>query len=278
MFRFLYFIKQVYFVIMFIVLEFFAFNYYRKSSIYTNARIMTTTNHFVGGMQSVIYDVKTFFMLRSENDRLNAEIAELNNKLNDIIVDSTYIGGSDFMDDTLNKYWYMPARVVNNSFVKQNNFITVDKGKNDGVEKDMSIIFNNCVVGYILDCTNNYSVGISMLNTKFKTSGRNLANTYTGSINWNGNDIKEVLMTEVPKYADIAVGDTIVTTSFSSKFPENVNIGVVKSFKLINATYHNAVIEVFTDFSTLQNVQIVKFKDYKEKTDLERKFEPVTNH
>lgn len=272
MYRLFEFIKKVYILILFIGLEIIAFSYYYKSSIYTNAKIVVALNSVTGGLQGYVYDIKSFFNLKQENERLNRELNEFKNKIALMGVD-TLSTWNEVYDSTRLIYSYMPANVVNNSYIKQNNYITLNKGYADGVEKDMSILMGDNIVGYVLDCSENYSVGISVLNTKFKTSGRDAGGSYTGAIGWNGVDVKMVNMSEIPKYADIDVGDTILTTSFSSKFPDGAKIGVVKNIELVNATYHNAGVELFADFTTLSNVSIVKFKDYKEKTELENSVE-----
>lgn len=272
MYRLFEFVKRVYVFIVFIALEILAVSYYQRSSIYTNAKIVVAVNSVTGGLQEEIYDMKTFFLLRNENERLNDEIAVLRNKLAQFESDST-VNWTEFYDSTTLKYSYIPANVVNNSYVKQNNYITINKGTVDGVSESMSILVGENIVGYVITSSENYSVGISLLNTNFKTSGQEINGKYTGAIGWNGVDIKKATISEIPKYAEINVGDTIVTTNFSSKFPQGIKIGVIESLELINATYYNAEMSLFADFTTLDNVSIVNFRDYYEKTELESRIE-----
>ncbi|MFI3262257.1 MAG: rod shape-determining protein MreC [Rikenellaceae bacterium] len=268
MFRLFEFVKRVYVLLLFIALEIIAFSYYHKSSIYTNAKIVVAVKSVTGGLQEKMYDVKSFFHLRKENERLNEELNIVKNKLAQLEADTTVLW-TEFYDASLLKYSYIPANVVNNTYVKQNNYITIDKGRKDGVGESMSILVGEDVVGYVITSSDNYSVGISLLNTNFKTSGQEINKKYTGAIGWNGVDITKATISEIPKYAEINVGDTIVTTSFSSKFPEGKRIGIVEELTLINATYYNAVIGLFADFTTLDNVSVVNFRDYYEKTELE---------
>lgn len=275
MYKLLEFLEKIYVFFLFLILEVVALSVFIESSIYTNAKISIALNKVSFGIQEDIHDFKTFFFLTQENERLNSELSELKNKLATYTKKDTLSNWIEVGDSTEVLYSYMPAKVVNNSYVKQNNYITINKGYSDGVEKDMSIIVGDNIVGYVLDCSENYSIGISMLNMKFNTSGRNSTGNYNGSITWNGIDITSVYMSEIPKYADIQIGDTIQTTSFSSRFPDGINIGTVKKIELINGIYYNAEINAFTDFSTLNNIHLVNFKDFKEKIELEQTVEQM---
>lgn len=276
--KFLIFLGKIHFFILFIVLEIIAFSFFSKSSIYTNAVMINASNKMIGGVYAGISDVSSYFKLSDENVSLSQEISRLQNELDKYrtkfeILEESNDSLTDLVVGDSSVYTYMNARVVNSTKSKQNNFITVNKGRKDGVERDMAILQNNNIVGYILDCSENYSVGISVLNRKFMTSGRSARSYYDGSVRWNGENFGHVTMYEVLKHADIEIGDTIVTTDFSSRFPPNVGIGRIESFELINGTYYNAEVELFADFSRLINVTLVKYKNIKEKLALEDSIE-----
>jgi rod shape-determining protein MreC len=63
----------------------------------------------------------------------------------------------------------------------------------------------------------------------------------------------------------LTIGDTIVTSGYSSIFPENIPIGSIKSFKL-NDTKDLFVIDVklFNDMTNLRHVHIIENLDIKE--------------
>lgn len=278
--RFLLFLRKIQFFILFIVLELLAFGYFYKSSAYTNAKIINASNKLVGGVYRGVSGIRSYFILKNENRRLTGQVAELQNELERYRValqrfyaDSSGVLGTDPLAaagfETEPLYRYGSAAVVNNSIVKQHNFITIDKGLADGMEKDMALIADNGIAGYLLDCSEHFSVAMSVLNLDFRTSGKNKGDTYYGSVKWDGISYDEVTLYEVPKYADIAVGDTIVTTSFSSRFPPGVNIGTVSEFELVNGVYYEAKVKLFTSFGNLQNVNVVKYNYIEEKLELE---------
>ena len=108
-----------------------------------------------------------------------------------------------------------------------------------------------------------------VLNRGFKTSGKIKGTDYFGSVSWDGASYEYVMLTEIAKYAQIHVGDTIVTTSHSSRFPPGLMIGTVADFELNNATYYDVRVKLHTDIAALNNVVVIKYLDAEERETLE---------
>lgn len=271
--QFILFLRKIYFVIMFILLEIMAFNHFSNSSVYANAKIMNASAVMTGGFQGSISRVENFLRLRSDNEKLLARVAALENELETYKAAERAAQSDSVVIDpvsTLGQYEYMTAHVVNNTINRRDNYLTIDKGSKDGVVPEMAIMSNGCLVGYIVSCSAHYSVGVSFLNTKFVTSGQSTRRSYYGSVRWEGVDYSKGRLLEIPKYADIEVGDTIVTTEFSSRFPEGIPIGVVTNAEMVNGINYEADIDLFVEFGRLYNVELVKFSDTREKLELER--------
>lgn len=165
---------------------------------------------------------------------------------------------------------YTVARVINNSITKRDNYIVIDKGRKDGMEPDMALVSDLGIVGYLLACSQNYSVALSVLNASdFKTSGRIKGSDFTGTISWPGLSHRTVDLTQVPKYAGIKPGDTIVTTDYSNIFPADFPIGRVSDCQMSDGAFYNARVELFADMSTLKYVYAVKLPRQRERDSLE---------
>lgn len=271
--QFILFLRKIYFVIMFILLEIMAFSHFSNSSVYANAKIMNASAVMTGGFQGSISRVENFMRLRSDNEKLLARVAALENELETYKAAERAAQSDSVVIDpvsTLGQYEYMTAHVVNNTINRRDNYLTIDKGTKDGVVPEMAIMSNGCLVGYIVSCSAHYSVGVSFLNTKFVTSGQSTRRSYYGSVRWEGVDYSKGRLLEIPKYADIEVGDTIVTTEFSSRFPEGIPIGVVTNAEMVNGINYEADIDLLVEFGRLYNVELVKFSDTREKLELER--------
>ncbi len=278
MIKLILFLKKIQFFLLFIILESLAIHYYANSTSYTKVKLVTASNYVVGGLYAQLSGVSSYFSLRSENRRLVEELARLHNELDalrpdtsrqetflSVVQDSSWL----FTPTGERRYEYYDARVVNNSFTRQENYITLNKGVRDGMQPNMAVIAGDGIAGYILSCSERYSVCMSVLNREFNTSGRIKGEEYFGSIYWDGISYEYVTLTEIPKYAPIEKGDTILTTDYSSIFPPDVMIGTVESFELRNATYYEVKVKLHADITRLNHVLAVKYLDAEERDALE---------
>ncbi len=272
MIRFILFLKKIYVPLLFILLEALALNFYANSTSYTKARLLGISNAVVGRIYKQFASVGDYFGLRRENEALVSEVARLQNELEAFRMQT---GGAQPTDSLLAltgeaaKYYYTTAYVINNSITRQENYITLDKGRRDGVEPNMAIVTpQGTIVGYVLNCSDRFSVGISVLNINFKTGGNIRGKDNFGSLYWDGLDHNYVVLSEIPKYADLQPGDTIVT-GYSSIFPPDVEIGCVESFELTSSNYYKVKVKLSTRMSSLKRVLLVRYADAVEQRLLE---------
>ena len=274
--RFMLFLKKFHPLLIFIVLEALAINYYaRSSSSYNSARFISLSNSVAGVLYQWVSEVGSYFSLRSENAMLVEETARLNNEL------AAYLAaGEQFAPSVRPPYFYSTARVINNSINHQENLFTIDKGIRDGIEVKNAILTPDGVaVGYVLASSNKFSVCMSLLNTQFRTSGKIKDSGFFGSLFWDGRDSRIMTMSEVSRYADINVGDTVVTTDYSSIFPSDVTVGTIEDFSLSdNAAYYDVKIKLATPFSSLGDVLVVKYEDAQERLSLEESTEQTNSN
>lgn len=254
--------------LLFIVIELVALNYYASSTSYTKAKMLTASNHLVGGFHRVLSDVGDYFGLRKENDMLLEELAALRNELEEL--KSVFPGDiEDFENSHGGEYSYITASVINNSVTRQENFITVDKGERDGVRINMALVTpDRKIVGYVLDCSENFSIAISVLNREFRTGGRIKGKEYFGSLYWDGVSPDYITLSEIPKYADIEPGDTIVT-GYSSIFPPDIEVGTVVETEMTRSNYYTAKLRLSTPMARLGRLFVVNYVDIHERMLLE---------
>ncbi len=264
------FIKTIYLPLLFIILEVVAINYYANSSSYTRAKILGSTNAVMGSFYKTFADIKGYFGLRKENRALVDELTALHNEFERYKAVNPPSGDTLRMPDSeAAKYFYTSANVINNTIMLRENFLTIDKGLYDGIEANMAVITpEGSIVGIVQACSEKYSVCMSILNEKFRTAGRIKGSDHFGSIYWNGEREDMVQLTEVSKYAEIAVGDTIVT-DHSSIFPSEVLIGTVKSWEMVADSYFDIEVELATPLTSANRVLLVRYADQLERMMLE---------
>ncbi len=261
------FLRSVYVVVLFVVLECIAISFYAHSDLYTQAKMLSYSNRVVGGAQGAWGGVREYFGLRKKNDILVSRVAELENELSlyrEMAIDTMLWSASQ--GGYQKPYTYIVAKVVSNSVNKLENYIVLNRGERDGVLKNMSVVSpGGGMVGYIAACSDRYSIVVSVLNTKFRTSGKVQGQEHMGSIFWNGESRYEVEMEELSKYSDIKPGDEIVSTGYSQIFPEGVLIGRVDEAQMDESnTSYNVSIELAVDISALSEVVIVGNNNYGE--------------
>lgn len=167
-------------------------------------------------------------------------------------------------------YRFTTARVVNNSINQQHNFITLNKGRHDGVKPDMGVIANGQVVGLVTNVSENFSTVISILNSRWKISAKIKRNDYFGSLSWDGKDYRRVQLNEMPYHVPVQNGDTVVTTGYSSSFPEGLVIGTISDFSIgSGSNFYKIEVMLAADFKNLVIVGLVENKQLNEIKQLE---------
>ncbi len=273
MYKLIEFIRRIYVVLLFIVIEAIALNYYAHSSYYTQAKILSHANRVTGGVQSAIFGVRHYFTLRHENELLSERVADLEMELA-VYREQVAAAGIDSLQphiDELSQYRYTTARIVSNSIARDRNYITLNRGITHGVTENMAVISpDGVMVGYVIGCSERYSVVMPLLNIDFRTSGKIAGDDHFGSISWGGGSPYKMEMTELSKYADIEVGDEVVSSGLSHYFPEGVKIGYVESYSLNDTqTAYDVVIRLAADVTKISNVIVIENLDYGEVSHLE---------
>ncbi len=269
MYRLILLLKKIYVLLLFVLLELLSLHFYASSTSYTKARLLTFSNVCVGRVYSGLSYVGHYFRLGGENRALAEEVARLRNELEMFENDP---GKTRLPAGEIPAYHHIAARVVSNSVTRQENFFTLNRGMRDEVESDMAVLSpEGYVAGYVLSCSEKFAACISILNTKFRTSGKFLSDSYVGSVYWEGTSTHHVTLSDIPKHAQISKGDTIVTSDYSMIFPAGLLIGTVEEWTLNNHTYtFDVKVKLAADLSALREVVVVRYSDAMERSSLEQ--------
>lgn len=260
-------------LIIFIFLEGICFYYLATRNNYHNTRVMFAFRGLIQGFEARVNDARTYLSLKEINRDLAAENVALKNSLQKYLVQDTT--GFIAVSDTIftQQYVHTSAAVVENSTNKQKNFFTISKGKNDGIETDMSVVSSDGVAGVIIGVSNNYSIAMSVLNLDFKLSARLRKSDYFGSLNWDGRNYRYALLNEIPQHVPVNVGDTIETTGYSAVFPEGLMIGIISEIEKHGGDFYRIRVELSTDFRKLRYVDVIGNIRKKEQIELQNQFQ-----
>ncbi|MBN7814102.1 rod shape-determining protein MreC [Algoriphagus pacificus] len=258
MLRILQFLYSLRSFLLFVLLEVVAIWLLVANNSPQGAAFFNSSNAVVGSVLETRSDISDFFSLAQANEALVVENARLLEQLKILSSDpdSTAIS----LDSALaTNYEFIGARVISNSLRYAQNHLTINKGKNQGVKPGMGIFNESGVVGRVKSVSNNYAVGISLLNTGLLVSSKIKTNEVFGSINWDGKDSKKAKMLYVPRHVKAEAGDTVVTSGFNAVFPKGIKIGVISAVSQSqDPNYLDIDIELTTDFSKISYVYLVE--------------------
>jgi rod shape-determining protein MreC len=258
-------------IILFIILEVIAFMMLARFSSYQRARIFRLKHALIGNIEERYENISAYFSLARENKSLAEENIHLYNSLPASYFNPLSSGLTDTSSDR--RYVFMGARVINNSTNKQYNFIILDQGSRHGVEPNMAVICSDGLVGMVKETTENFSSVISLLNREFHPNAMIKRNGYFGYIDWPGRHYKRVILKEIPLHADVRIGDTIITSGYSSIFPKGILIGTVEKFEPEEGIFYNITVDLSTDFKRLAHVTLIKNLMREEQIEIEERAE-----
>ena len=248
--------------ILFVVLEvvstvlLFRYNNYQGSAWFSSANAVAGS---VMRTSSQVYSYFSLAQLNSEltqhNLRLEQQVRQLTQQLKAARKDTTEVS----MLDTLQEHCELiPAKVVDNSVNRYDNYITIDKGSADGVKKDMGVACGTGVVGIVYLVTRHYSVVIPVLHSKSNISCSLQGSEYFGYLHWRGLPSDIAYVDDVPRHAKLKLHEKVVTSGYSSVFPPGLLVGeVINVFNSSDGLSYMLQVRLSTDFSRLRDVCVI---------------------
>jgi rod shape-determining protein MreC len=227
-----------------------------KTSSYRQWALNTVAKEVTYPLLRLQTEWEEWLRLRDENKRLisqnrNLLMLAFNHTRNIDATEDIYYGDSLL-------FTYYPAKVVENTINKQNNYIVLDKGYLDGIRADMGVISPEGVVGIVKDVSPNFSVALSLLHSQFNIFAKVKNKDVSGVLTWNGVSTKYAQMKDLAHIENIKVSDTVVT-QYSLVFPPDYPLGIVSYiYPETIGGYFMLNIRLLTPFEKLSNVYIIE--------------------
>ena len=265
-------ILKYHFTIIFILLEILAFSLIVQHNNYQRTVFSGYAASFFGTMSSAVNGIKGYVGLRKVNDKLIAENTDLKNQLEELKRMAQTSQEDSLWTDTGTtdvNYIYKTAEMINSSFNKTKNYIIIDKGSKEGIAPEMAVCSSEGVIGIVQNVSKHYAKVLPLINTKLRVSAKVKKNGYYGSLQWDGNDYRYSYLNDIPFHVNVEQGDTIVTSGFSSIFPEGELIGYVESVNKETANFLSLKVKLATDFKKISEIYIIADIRKQEKQELE---------
>lgn len=260
------FIRRYFNFVFFVVLQIAALYILFHYNKFHEAVFSGVANELTGNIDGKYNKITYYFHLKKTNDDLARENEELRNKLlsnYDRPDTSQKVVQDTIPYDTLGhyrKYVWRAAKVVNNTVSLPNNTLTIARGENQGVHKNMGVISANGIVGVVINTSSNYAVVMSLLHRQSKVSASLKKTGETGQVLWDGVSPLYVTMKNVPKSAQVAKGDSVVTSPYASyRFPQGIMIGTVMD--IIDdktSSFYTLRLKPATNFFNVEFVTVVE--------------------
>lgn len=170
-------------------------------------------------------------------------------------------------------YRFTPATVVKMSRNRTRNYIILNKGSEDGIRPQSGIISDRGVVGIVEAVDRHYSYGLTLMNPEMSVGARLGRTDIVAPLSWDGRGTGRAILRDLPPHYEIAPGDTVRTSGYSTIFPPGLPIGVTGSARLVDGSTLQVEVFLFQDFAALRYVTVVENLERTEILSLEEKTE-----
>ena len=220
-----------------------------------------------GGTQKI----SDYFSLKKQNETLAAE----NSRLTILLAKQRDSLFRDTLDrivlqmNTAGDFIYHPTGISKISSNSQHNYMILDKGSADGIKEGYGVITAKGAVGIVDAVSENYSFARSFKNHQMSISARLGKDGSVGTLTWDGTSDNKALLKEIPHHIELAVGDTVYTSGYSSIFPADIPLGTIGDSKIVNGATYEIKVTLFEDLESLRYAIIVGNLGHDEITTLE---------
>lgn len=259
---------------LFVILEVVCFLLLFRFNNYQGSVYFSSANWLCGTVYEISSSITGYFHLKTVNDELidrnldlEREVATLRTAVRELTRDSSAV--DSLQQVALADFRRVKAHVVNNTLDRADNFITIDKGRADSVQAEMGVVCGSGVVGIVGKTASHHALVISLLNSKSNISCKIKSSGYFGYLRWDATDVRYTYLHDVPRHAECQKGDTIVTSGYSSIFPEGIMVGVVEDIEdSHDGLSYLLKVRLSTDFGRLDNVRVIAREGMEELNEL----------
>lgn len=249
-------------------------NRYQQSIYLTSANVVT------GGVYNAWSGVTGYFDLKQINEQLQNRNAMLQNEVLNLrseLDELKALTGDSLRITSKDRFGYISAAVINNNTRHPRNYFTINRGSRDGVRPGMGVVDQNGVVGIVNVTGPHMAQVISLLNQTQRFSVKIKDTQFVGSLSWHGADPSTAYMEEMPRHTRYQIGDTVVTSGYSTAFPEGIPVGVIVSrVRDRDDSFFIFKVKLASDFRTINGVRIIR-DIYKQEIDSLATFDAVDN-
>jgi len=220
------------------------------------AKVGNEIHYATSGLWEIVTVYRQNQMLKSEVEQLRAmnlqsnELASENERLR------TLLG----YKQAAVQFDLVTAEVVSRDSATWTDVIIINRGTNDGVKKDMVVVTAQGLVGNVAEAYGSYAKVQLILDPRSAvgTIVQRAESRVAGIVEGNPGDKALARMVNIPKDADIAEGDQIVTSGFGGIYPKGIAVGTVQRIENDEGgLLKYALLKPAVDFQRIEEVAVV---------------------
>lgn len=242
-------------------------------NMYQHSAYLTSANAVSSSVYETAHGVTGYFNLRSINESLQERNASLENEVLNLKHELDQIrtmippDSADAVYIPAHRFDYTIASVINNNVTRPQNYFTINKGTNSGIRPGMGVVSHAGIAGIVGAVGPDAARVISLLNVTQHFSVKVKGTNTVGSLEWREGNPDIAYVGELPRHVRYHIGDTIITSGYSTTFPEGLPVGVIMSqVKTSDDNFFTLKVRLATDFKQLSSVRVIKDR-YKSELD-----------
>lgn len=228
----------------------------------------------IGWLQNAFSWIPNPVALKSENAalrELNYQLSDERAKIRQALIENEKLRKLlEFKKQTT--FPVVSADVVGKTTTEVRNYATLNKGAEEGIEEGMTVMTDAGIAGLIIAASKNYSLVRLLINRDSRVAAKIQRSRIDGILVWE--DDQTMIMKNIPKSYDVKVGDDVITSEYSNRFPQNIMIGRVTDVRADSSSlFRKIIVMPAVNFSSLEQVFVVKMLPNKERVALEKEIE-----
>ncbi|MBI5893830.1 MAG: rod shape-determining protein MreC [Deltaproteobacteria bacterium] len=221
------------------------------------APVMATVNYTIDGAADIWNNYIYLVNLKQENETLKGIVVQLKQENNgykeNLLTDNRL---REFFSFTEN----MPISFKASNVIGINNLdwfrtITIDKGAEDDIVKDMAVLTANGIVGRVVESYSKTSKILLAIDPRSNIDVIIQRSRIKGIAEGKGDN--RLILKYVQQFEDVQIGDVVVSAGIGGIFPKGIMVGeVVKVEKSDDSFFKSIEIKTSVDFKKLEEVLI----------------------
>jgi rod shape-determining protein MreC len=214
----------------------------------------------------IVTPLKDYFAHRKTITELQEQLAQAQAERDTVLAQNIELQGMiSFAQDTqelvefkqrYNFSQALLAQVLVKNFSEQSHFFLIDKGSAAGAQKDMVVIYKDCLIGRVSEVYPYYSKVVLVSDQTCKVAAYCAQSKATGiyqgtNAEWAAN------LNHVSHLSSLEIGELILSSGDGLIFPRGFGLGKVKAYHT-EGLFHSVSIEPLVDLHAINHCYVVQ--------------------